>query len=130
MSLLVKVTGAIIKKDDMFLIGRRAPSEKSPGLWEFPGGKLEVGETLQECIKRELKEELDIEAEVGGLFLHYNYEYPHITYNLYFFKIKQYRGKLVKTVHDQLKWVKLEDFHRYNFLPGDNPLIDKLKQEL
>ncbi len=55
MSLLVKVTGAIIQSNDKFLIGRRAPSEKSPGLWEFPGGKLELGETLQECIERELK---------------------------------------------------------------------------
>ena len=130
MSLLVKVTGAIIQRNDKFLIGRRAPSEKSPGLWEFPGGKLELGETLQECIKRELKEELGIEAEVGDLYMHYNYEYPHISYDLYFFKIKTYRGTIIKTAHDKLEWAKLEDFHRYNFLPGDNPLIDKLKQEL
>jgi ADP-ribose pyrophosphatase len=85
MSLLVKVTGAIIQRNDKFLIGRRAPSEKSPGLWEFPGGKLELGETLQECIKRELKEELGIEAEVGDLYLHYNYEYPQYFIRSIFF---------------------------------------------
>ena len=130
MALSVKVTGAIIQKDNKFLVGRRAPSEKSPGLWEFPGGKLEHGETLQECIKRELKEELGINAEIGDLFLHYTYDYPHISYELYFFKIKKYKGDLIKTAHDKLEWVKLEEFYKYNFLPGDNPLIDKLKQEL
>ena len=72
MSLLVKVTGAIIQRNDEFLIGRRAPSEKSPGLWEFPGGKLELGETLQECIKRELKEELNLDDnEMFELFSYY-----------------------------------------------------------
>ena len=128
MSLSVKVTGALIKKGEKFLIGRRAQGEKSPGLWEFPGGKLEDGETLKECIKRELKEELSINAEIGNLFLHYNYHYPHISYKLYFFNIKKYKGDLIKTVHDKLKWVRLEDFHKYNFLAGDEPLIEKLKQ--
>ena len=59
---IIIVTGAIIQDGNKFLIGRRGPDEKSPGMWEFPGGKLEDGESLQYCIKRELKEELDIEC--------------------------------------------------------------------
>ena len=67
----IKVTGAIIQNDNNFLIGRRGKDEKSGGLWEFPGGKLEEDESLKECIKRELKEELDIDAEIGELFFNY-----------------------------------------------------------
>ena len=112
------------------LLMQRRHSMSFGGAYAFPGGKLELGETLQECIKRELKEELGIEAEVGDLYMHYNYEYPHISYDLHFFKIRKYKGTIIKTAHDKLEWAKLEDFYRYNFLPGDNPLIDKLKQEL
>ena len=71
---IIKVTGALIQKNDKYLIGRRGPNEKSPGLWEFPGGKIEKGETPIECIKRELKEELNINAEIGDLVTKYNYD--------------------------------------------------------
>ena len=60
----IKVTGAIIQNDNNFLIGRRGEDEKSAGLWEFPGGKLEEDESLKECIKRELKEELDKQVAI------------------------------------------------------------------
>ena len=70
----IVVTGAIIQEGKTFLIARRGPYEKSPGMWEFPGGKLEEGESLQECIKRELKEELSIDAVVGDLYCCYTYK--------------------------------------------------------
>ena len=82
---MITVIAAIIKKDNKYLIGRRGPKEKSTGLWEFPGGKIEYGETHEECLKRELKEELNIDAEIGELYSEYVYKYPHIAYKLYFY---------------------------------------------
>ena len=122
----IQVTGALIKKNDKYLIGRRGPNEKSPGLWEFPGGKIEKGETPIECIKRELKEELNINAEIGDLVTKYNYDYPNVSYLLYFFKIKSYVGEFKIIVHDKLEWVSLNDFHKYDFLQGDTPLINQM----
>ena len=71
---LVQVTGAIIQKRNKFLICKRGPKEKASGFWEFPGGKLEKNEKLEHCIRRELKEELDIDAVIGDLFDHYIYK--------------------------------------------------------
>ena len=125
----IKVTGAIIQNDNNFLIGRRGKDEKSAGMWEFPGGKLEEGESLKECMRRELKEELNIDAEIGELFYSYTYNYPHVSYKLFFFKVNSFFGKPVKYVHDKLKWEKLKNFYKYEFLPGNGPLIDKLFSE-
>ena len=125
----IKVTGAIIQNDNYFLIGRRGKDEKSAGMWEFPGGKLEEGESPKECIKRELKEELNIDAEIGELFSSYTYNYNHVSYELFFFKVNSFFGEPVKSVHDKLKWEKLKNFYKYDFLPGDGPLIDKLISE-
>ena len=125
----IKVTGAIIQNDNNFLIGRRGNDEKSAGMWEFPGGKLEEGESPKECIKRELKEELNIDAEIGELFSSYTYNNPHVSYELFFFKVNSFFGEPVKSVHDKLKWEKLKNFYKYDFLAGDGPLIDKLMSE-
>ena len=126
---VIKVTGAIIQEKNRFLICRRGPDEKAAGLWEFPGGKLEINETLEDCVLRELKEELDIDAEIHSLYDNYRFKSKDIIYNLYFFKIKEYSGDLIKTVHDEIKWVELKNFHHYSFLPGDTPVINKLKKD-
>ena len=123
---IIKVTGAIIQKNDKYLIGRRGPNEKSPGLWEFPGGKIEKGETPIQCIKRELKEELNINAEIGDLVIKYEYNYPNVSYLLHFFKINSYIGEFKMIAHDKLEWVSLNDFHKYDFLEGDTPLINQM----
>ena len=126
---IIKVTGAIIQNGNNFLICRRGPNEKSAGLWEFPGGKIEADETPKDCIKRELKEELNIDAEIGEMFSNYTYNYPHVSYKLYFFKIKKFDGNLKKTVHDKIRWETLINFSNYNFLEGDKPVIKKLLRE-
>ncbi len=126
---LIQVTGAIIQKRNKFLICKRGPKEKASGFWEFPGGKLEKNEKLEHCIRRELKEELDIDAVIGDLYDHYIYKSKDVKYDLYFFKILSFRGKLKLSVHDDLKWVELKNFSNYTFLPGDGPLIDKLIED-
>ena len=126
---VIKVTGAIIQEGNKFLICRRGPSEKAAGLWEFPGGKLEINESLENCIIRELKEELDIDAELHSLYDNYSFKAKDVIYDLYFFRVKGFSGNLLKTVHDEIKWVELKDFHNFSFLPGDAPLIKKLEKD-
>ena len=126
---VIKVTGGIIQNKNKFLICRRGPNEKASGYWEFPGGKLELNETLEDCMLRELKEELCIDGVLHSLYSNYSFKTKEVTYDLYFFRIKKYHGKLTKTVHDAIKWVELEDFDNYSFLPGDEPLITKLKRD-
>ncbi len=125
----IKVTGAIIQEKNKFLICRRGPNEKASGFWEFPGGKLELNESLEDCVLRELKEELDIDAVLHRLYDNYSFKSKDAIYDLYFFKIKGYSGNLLKTVHDEIKWVELKDFHNFSFLPGDAPVIKKLEKD-
>ena len=90
---------------------------------------MEISETLEDCILRELKEELDIDAELHSLYDNYRFRSKDVIYDLYFFKIKEYSGNMLKTVHDEMKWVELKDFHHYSFLPGDTPVINKLEKD-
>ena len=98
-------------------------------MWEFPGGKLEKGETLQGCTKRELYEELGIRAVIGDLYLNYQYRSGDITYELYFYRVVSFSGGIKMAVHDAIEWVGIDDIEKSKFLPGDGPLIDKLKAD-
>ena len=80
---MIDVVAAVIVKDNKFLITRRAPKLKLEGMWEFPGGKVEQGETPEEALKRELVEELKIETEIGNYIETSIYEYPNVTVSLW-----------------------------------------------
>jgi mutator protein MutT len=121
--MIIKVTGALLRLEDKYLICKRDLKGSMPGLWEFPGGKLEVGESLEDCIKRELKEELDIDAKIGKLFTSYIYSYSHITYHLFFYDILSFEGVIKMNVHKKIIWETVDRFKYYDFLPGDIPLI-------
>mgnify|MGYP006425197343 FL=1 len=121
--MIIKVTGALLRLEDKYLICKRDSKGSMPGLWEFPGGKLEVGESLEDCIKRELKEELDIDAKIGKLFTSYIYSYSHITYHLFFYDILSFEGVIKMNVHKKIIWETVDRFKYYDFLPGDIPLI-------
>ena len=123
MNKIIDVVGAVILKDGNVLCARRGPDGSLPGLWEFPGGKLEVGESLEDCIKRELKEELDIDAKIGKLFTSYIYSYSHITYHLFFYEILSFEGAIKMNVHKKIIWETVDRFKYYDFLPGDIHLI-------
>ena len=125
---IIRVTAAIIESDDKILIAqRKLEDDIFGGLWEFPGGKIEDGEGHQECLKRELKEELNINAEIGELYSEYVYKYPHISYRLYFYGVNNYTGEFKYNAHDRLEWATPDQFDQYNFLPGDGPLLDTIK---
>ncbi len=123
---LTRVTGALIKVGEKILIARRAQDQSSAGRWEFPGGKIEPGESPEETLVRELQEELGVLAEVGEHFATSVYRYPRGTIELqvYFTSIKSGQPEL--KVHDALAWVTPEELVKYDLLPADIPIAQRL----
>tara|TARA_Y100001970_G_C14204157_1_gene842898 strand:- start:1830 stop:2204 length:375 start_codon:yes stop_codon:yes gene_type:complete len=124
----LKVTAAVLKKEGKYLIAKRKKNDILGGLWEFPGGKIEEGETAEECLKREIKEELNIIVEVNELILSKIHKYPRGYFELIAFKVKYISGKIILNEHDDYKWVTYKQLKMYNFSPADIPIIDKLKK--
>jgi len=124
----LKVTAAVLKKEGKYLIAKRKKNDILGGLWEFPGGKIEEGETAEECLKREIKEELNIIVDVNELILSKIHKYPRGYFELIAFKVKYISGKIILNEHDDYKWVTYKQLKMYNFSPADIPIIDKLKK--
>lgn len=122
------VTAAIIFNKGQVLIARRARGEKHAGGWEFPGGKIELGETPEQCLKRELLEEFGIEVRVNDFVAESIYEYPMGSIRLLAYLVDILAGDIRLSVHDDYQWVKLENLLNYNLLPADIPIAIKLKE--
>lgn len=122
-----EVTAAIITNNDKILIAQRAKNENLAGKWEFPGGKTEKGETPQQCLKREIQEELELNIEVGEFLGEsiYTYSNGQIKLMAYFSTIID--GKIQLHVHDQVEWVTIDEIGKYDFAPADIPLVEKLQ---
>ena len=110
---------AAVKKNGRYLLGRRPPDGMLGGLWEFPGGKAELGESDTTALRRELKEKLGIEVEVGELAATVNHAYSHFKVMLRVYRCAHVEGKAAPRVHSELKWVLPRDFSDYAF-PGAN----------
>ncbi|MCM8531103.1 MAG: (deoxy)nucleoside triphosphate pyrophosphohydrolase [Lentisphaeraceae bacterium] len=123
---IIKVTAGILRKESKVLIAQRSEA-KYNGLWEFPGGKIEVGETPQQCLKRELEEELCIQSVVGDLFCVTQWQRENKVIELHTYLISSFKGTLKACVHNDLKWVEIKDLCEDVLLPADKPLVDKLK---
>ena len=122
-----QVTAAIILKDNKILIAQRAPEDNLAGKWEFPGGKIEHEETPQECLKREIREELDVNIKVLDFFGESIYAYHSGTIKLMAFWCKWVSGEFMLKVHSNLVWVNSHELDLYDFAPADIPLVEKLK---
>lgn len=122
----IEVVAAIIQKDQKIFATQRGYGEFKDG-WEFPGGKIEQGETPGQALVREIKEELDTEIEVGELVDIVEYDYPqfHLTMHCFLCSIKS--GDLVLKEHEAAKWLAPEDLDSVDWLPADLGLIEKLK---
>lgn len=125
----VEVVAAVIRDQDRIFATQRGYGDQKGG-WEFPGGKMESGETAQEALVREIKEELDTEIEVGELIDTIEYDYPkfHLTMHCFFCSVKQ--GNLVLKEHEAAKWLTLETLDTVEWLPADKGLIEKIRQAL
>jgi len=130
LKIMKEVTAAIILKDHRVLIAQRAPGENLAGKWEFPGGKTEPRETPQECLKREIREELEVDIEVSDFFGESIYAYHSGTIKLMAFWCQWISGEFTLKVHSNLAWVSCHELDLYEFAPADIPLVEKLKSIL
>lgn len=122
-----KVTAAIIIKDGLFFIAKRRKADTLANKWEFPGGKIENGETAEECLKREIEEELRIKVRIGDFFGESIYQYPQGAIQLLAYWVYWESGIIELMAHDEYKWVSLRELNYYDFAPADIPLVKKLK---
>ena len=124
--LFIPVASGLIVKNNKILIGLRAEGDSGAGMWEFPGGKIELNESSESAIKRELREELDIEATVNQKIMKYSHRFKNTIYEISFFEINKFTGSIKKNVHDDLQWIELESLKKYRFISGDLLLIDRI----
>lgn len=123
----IEVVAAIIKNENKIFATQRGYGEFKDG-WEFPGGKIETGETPEEALIREIKEELNTEIKVGRLLDTVEYDYPkfHLTMHCYLCTIKS--GKLELKEHEAAKWLTKDTLDSVKWLPADLGLIEKMKE--
>ena len=123
---MTEVVAALIWNGDKFMICQR-PAHKARGLlWEFVGGKVELGETKEQALIRECKEELDILLSVGDVFMDVIHEYPDITVRLTLFNATIDEGEPQKLEHNDIKWITPSDIPNYAFCPADEEILQKL----
>ena len=123
---MVKVIAGIVERDGRILIARRKKDDPLKNKWEFPGGKLESHESPEECLKRELMEELGIEIEVGDFFCSSSYRYRHVTVELSFYRVASFTGEIMLNDHQEIKWVSPAEMDSFDFPEADVPVIRKL----
>ena len=124
--LFVPVASGVIVKNNKILIGLRAEGDSGAGMWEFPGGKIELNESSEGAVKRELKEELNIEAIVNQKVMKYLHKFKNTCFEISFFEINKFVGSIKKNVHDDLRWVELASLKKYRFISGDLLFIDRI----
>jgi 8-oxo-dGTP diphosphatase len=122
----IKVTAAILEKDGRIIIAQRKSKDYLAGKWEFPGGKIEAGETPEECLARELKEEFDIEVSVGNFLGSNIHHYDHISIELMAFRTFWDGGQITSTDHMDYQWVTVEQLAEFDFAPADRPFVNRL----
>jgi len=121
------VAAALIVRNGEVLIGQRRPDQPMALLWEFPGGKIEAGESPEQALARELDEELGIKATIGPRVTRVRHNYRHGgAVDLQFFAVREFAGEIINHIYNQTRWVRLEDLSGYEFLAADRGLIRDL----
>lgn len=126
---MTEVVAALIWDGERFLACQR-PANKARGLlWEFVGGKVEPGETKEEALIRECREELDVTVAVEDVFMEVTHEYPDLTVHLTLFHAKIVEGVPKKLEHNDIRWLTAEEIDRFPFCPADEEILKRLKQK-
>lgn len=123
---MLRVTAAIIERKGKVLICRRPHNKQMGGLWEFPGGKIETEETPEACLKRELNEELGIDAEIGEHICSSSKSSINNQIELIAYRVSYPEGNFELHAHEDAKWIDISEYADYNFAPADISVIDYL----
>ncbi len=124
---MTEVVAALIWNQDKFMICQR-PAHKARGLlWEFVGGKVEPGETKEQALVRECREELAVTLQVGEVFMEVFHEYPDLTVHLTLFNAAVQEGTPQKLEHNDIRWITVEEIDQYTFCPADEEILARLK---
>ena len=123
---MIEVVAALIQRDGRVLICRRPPQKARAGRWDFPGGKVEAGETPEQALCRECREELAVCLDVQGLVAQTVYAYDDVTIHLSLFSALVREGVLTPLEHSEIRFVSPEDFSAYAFCPADQAFLPKI----
>lgn len=123
------VTAAIVIQNNCVLLARRAPGQSNEGMWEFPGGKIEEGETPEECLARELKEELGVESTIHEKITESAYTYDHGSFVICAYNVTLNTDIGTPTVHDAIEWVDKNVLLNYDLSPADIPIAKYIIKE-
>lgn len=118
-----QVTAAVIEKDGKILIAQRKKGDTLGGKWEFPGGKLEPGETPEQCLRRELMEEFGVDTKIGKFICSSKFEYKHLPIELLVYRAAHVAGEFKLNDHDRIEWVAPSDLKKYDFSSADIPVL-------
>lgn len=123
------VTAAIIKRNDLFLITRRPQNKPHPGLWEFPGGKIDLDESPEQALTRELREEIGVDTSIGSIchVVYHRYDWGPVLILAYYARITA--GAIQHIDIDAHHWATPDEMLSLPFLPADQPIIERLKQK-
>jgi 8-oxo-dGTP diphosphatase len=126
----VTVVAGVIEKDGLILIAQRAEGQNHALKWEFPGGKVEAWEDTRDALKRELEEELSIQARIGDEITRYEYQYPgRPPIRLIFYRVTEFEGEPVNRVFQEIRWESAQKLPEYDFLDGDVDFINRMSAE-
>lgn len=124
---MIEVAAGLIFRDGKLLITQRHPEAHLGGLWEFPGGKLESGEDFQDCLRRELAEELGVKVQVGSLLCAVEHAYPEKKVRLKFYHCRLLGGKLEPLDCAALAWISRDELSGYIFPAADRQILGELQ---
>lgn len=126
---ILPVCAGLLWKNDCVLIAQRAEA-KHKGAWEFPGGKIETDESPEGALKRELKEELDLDCTIGDFFMLTTHALSNKTIELHTYQVIHFEGQAKALIHNEIRWVKVDELKSYQVLPADIPVVDKLLEQI
>ena len=122
----VDVVAAVIKKDDFFLVANRSFEANSPGVWEFPGGKVEEKETFVSALIREIEEELSLKIQVGDKITTIDLKASDKHISVHYFYALILSGQITLNVHSEFKWVKRDQLSSFKYIDGDRYVLKHL----